>query len=237
MKKMVRKAIGLLVLGFLWAANTMAQSSGLVDEWPAGRVYLATGDSVSGKITYHRTEDLIRINKADGTTVAYSPVAVRGFEAIDNDGRYRRVFVTQRWNFGNDYSDFLAPAFFEQIVIGKYGLLKRETMTRRDVSRDPMYRNSYYPYGYGYRGYPVGGPMYVDQRLDSFFILLPNGKVKELRNVKKDMEVIYGKKGSVMKEYIKQNKLKYTSLPDLAKIVSYFGAISQPEVKTSSLDM
>ncbi|MBC3539892.1 hypothetical protein ACFSC6_05135 [Rufibacter sediminis] len=230
---MVRKACGLLVVLVVWAANAMAQSSGLVDEWPAGRVYLASGDSLSGKITYHRSEDLIRINKPDGSVVAYSPVAVRGFEAIDNEGRYRRVFVTQRWNFGNDYSDFLAPAFFEQIVIGNYGLLKRETMTRRDISRDPMYRGGYYPYG----GYPVGGPMYVDQRLDNFFILLPSGKVKELRNVKKDLEAIFGKKNNAMKEYVKQNKLKYTSLPDLAKIVSYFGAISQPEVRTSSVDM
>ncbi len=233
MKMMVRKACGLLVVLVVWAANAMAQSSGLVDEWPAGRVYLASGDSLSGKITYHRSEDLIRINKPDGSVVAYSPVAVRGFEAIDNEGRYRRVFVTQRWNFGNDYSDFLAPAFFEQIVIGNYGLLKRETMTRRDISRDPMYRGGYYPYG----GYPVGGPMYVDQRLDNFFILLPSGKVKELRNVKKDLEAIFGKKNNAMKEYVKQNKLKYTSLPDLAKIVSYFGAISQPEVRTSSVDM
>ncbi|WP_125077623.1 hypothetical protein [Rufibacter latericius] len=232
---MVRKAGGLLIVLMLWAAGAMAQSSGLVDEWPTGRVYLATGDSVSGKITYHRSEDLIRVNRPDGSVVAYSPVAVRGFEAIDNDGRYRRVFVTQRWNFGNDYSDFLAPAFFEQIVIGKYGLLKRETMTRRDISRDPMYRGGYYPYGYG-GGYPVGGPMYVDQRLDNFFILLPTGKIKELRNVKKDLELIFGKKNGMMKEYVKQNKLKYTSLPDLAKIVSYFGAISQPEVKTTSVN-
>ncbi|WP_205502663.1 hypothetical protein [Rufibacter psychrotolerans] len=231
---MVRKALGLLVVLFLMAANTFAQSTGLVDQWPQGRVYLASGDSVSGKITYHRTEDMIKVNRPDGSVVAYSPMAVRGFEAVDNDGRYRRVFVTQRWNMGNDYSDFLAPAFFEQIVIGKYGLLKRETMTRRDVSRDHLYRsNYYYPYG----GYPVGGPMYVDQRLENFFILMPNGKVKELRNVKKDLEVIFGKKNNVMKDYIRQNKLKYTSLPDLAKIVSYFGAISQPEVKTTSVEM
>ncbi len=235
MKMMVRKACGLLVIVFLWAANAMAQSTGLVDEWPTGRVYLANGDSISGKITYHRSEDMIRVNKPDGSVVAYSPIAVRGFEAVDNDGRYRRVFVTQRWNLGNDYSDFLAPAFFEQIVIGNYGLLKRETMTRRDVSRDAMYRGGYYPYG-GYGRYPMGGPMYVDQRLDNFFILMPSGKVKELRNVKKDLEVIYGKKNSQMKQYVKQNKLKYTSLPDLAKIVSYLGAISQPEVKTTAVD-
>jgi hypothetical protein len=234
MKMMGRKAYGLLLVLFLWAANTMAQSTGLVDEWPMGRVYLASGDSVNGKITYHRSEDMVKVNKPDGSVVAFSPIAVRGFEGIDNEGRYRRVFVTQRWNFGNDYSDFLAPAFFEQIVIGNYGLLKRETMTRRDISRDPMYRSSRYYYPYG--NYPVGGPMYVEQRLENFFVLLPNGKVKELRNVKKDLEVIYGKKEKVMKDYIKQNKLKYTSLPDLAKIVSYLGAISQPEVKTTAVD-
>ncbi|MGV3539310.1 MAG: hypothetical protein ACO1OQ_05835 [Rufibacter sp.] len=207
----------------------MAQSSGLVDEWPLGRVYLSTGDSVNGKITYHRSEDLVKITRQDGSVVAYAPLAVRGFEAVDKDGRYRRVFVTQRWNLGNDYSDFLAPAFFEQIVSGSYGLLRRETMTRRDISRDPSYRGSYYPYG----SYPVGGPMYVDQRMDTFFLLLPSGKVKELRNVKKDLEVVFGKKNNEMKNYIKQNKLKYTSLPDLAKIISYFGSISQMEAKST----
>lgn len=230
---MVRKGYGLLVMLLLWSVNAMAQVTGLVDEWPMGRVFLTSGDSVNGKITYHRAEDLVKIRKTDGSVVAYAPVAVRGFEAVDNGGRYRRVFVTQRWNLGNDYSDFLAPAFFEQIVIGQYGLLRRETMTRRDVSRDPMYRGGYYPYG----GYPVGGPIYMEQRQDNYFILLPSGKVKELRNVKKDLETIYGKKGGAMKTYIKQNKLKYTHLPDLAKIVSYLGTISKPEVKTSNLDM
>ncbi|WP_192821743.1 hypothetical protein [Rufibacter sp. LB8] len=225
---MVRKVCGLLVMLFMYGANALAQATGLVDEWPLGRVYLASGDSVNGRITYHRTEDLIKITRPDGSVVAFAPVAVRAFEAVEKDGRYRRVFVTQRWNLGNDYSDFLAPAFFEQIVIGKYGLLRRETMTQRDISRDPGYRNRYT--SYGGMGYP-GGPMYVEQRIDSFFLLLPSGKVKELRNVKRDLETLFGKKQNVMKAYIKDNKLKYTSLPDLAKIISYFGSISQVEEK------
>lgn len=223
------KLLCLLVGSFLVMQAAQAQTSGLVDEWPMGRVYLATGDSVNGKITYHRNEDLVQITKPDGSVVAYAPVAVRGFEAVDSDGRYRRVFVTQRWNHGNDYSDFLAPSFFEQLIKGKYVLLRRETMSRRDISRDPMYRRGYYPgYGYGYGGYPygMGGPIYVDQRLDSFFLMMPSGKVRELRNVKKDMEAIFGKQKGKMKTYIKQNKLKYTDLPDLAKIVSYFNSIS-----------
>lgn len=227
---MVRKVYGLLVVLTCWAGNALAQASGLVDEWPLGWVYLTSGDSVNGKITYHRTEDLVKITKQDGAVMAFAPVAVRGFEAVDQEGRYRRVFVTQRWNLGNDYSDFLAPVFFEQLVAGPYGLLRRETMTRRDVSRDPMYRGGYYPYR---GGYPNGAPIYVDQRLDTFFILLPNGKVKELRNVKRDLETLFGKKNSQMKSYIKQNKLKYTSLPDLAKIISYFGSISQGGAKAS----
>ncbi|QHL88898.1 hypothetical protein GU926_16270 [Nibribacter ruber] len=223
--KMVRKALGLLVLAVLFSVQARAQASGLVDEWSMGKIYLANGDSLNGKITYHRTEDLIKVVKEDGSVVAYAPVAVRGFEAVDKDGRFRRVFVTHKWNFGNDYSDFLAPAFFEQIAIGKYGLLRRETTVRKDISRDPYYRNmgGYYPAG----GYPPGGvPYYVDARQDIFFLLLPNGKVKELRNVKKDLEAIFGKKNGQMKSYIKQNKLKYTSLPDLVKIVNYFGTIS-----------
>jgi len=227
-----KKIYGLLIALCLISGSAWAQASGLVDEWPLGRVYLTTGDSVNGKITYHRTEDLVKVSKPDGSVAAFAPVTVRGFEAVDREGRYRRVFVTQRWNMGNDYSDFLAPAFFEQIVLGRYGLLRRETMSRRDVSRDPMYRRGYgNPYG-GYGGYPMGGPMYVDQRVSSFFLLLPSGKVKELRNVKKDLETVFGKKKSQMKSYIKQNKLKYTELPDLAKIVAYFGSISAGETNS-----
>ncbi|AMM51531.1 hypothetical protein TH61_10595 [Rufibacter sp. DG15C] len=224
LKKTVWKGLGLLVLAVLFSTQAMAQASGLVDEWSLGKIYLANGDSINGKITYHRTEDLIKVVKEDGGVVALAPVAVRGFEAVDKDGRFRRVFVTHKWNFGNDYSDFQAPAFFEQIAMGKYGLLRRETMVRKDISRDPYYRNmgGYYPAG----GYPGAGPYYVDARQDIFFLLLPSGKVKELRNVKKDLEVVFGKKNGQMKTYIKQNKLKYTSLPDLVKIVTYFGTIS-----------
>lgn len=210
----------------LLAGNATAQSSGLVDEWALGRVYLVSGDSVNGKITYHRNEDLIKVVQPDGAVTAYAAVTVRGFEGVEKDGRYRRVFVTQRWNMGNDYSDFLAPAFFEQIVLGRYSLLRRETMARRDVSRDQMYRGSYNPYGYGSSR---GGPYYVDQRADIFFVQLPSGKVKELRNVKKDLETLYGKQKATMKSYVKKQKLKYTSLPDLARIVAYFSSLSAAE--------
>lgn len=217
----------------LFSCNTLWAQSGytglvrdakLVEEWSVGKVYLANGDSVNGRITYHRAEEIVKVVNASGVVAEYTPKAVSGFETVDKDIGLRRVFVTHKWNLGNDYSDFLAPAFFEQIVIGKYGLLRREAMVRKDMLDNPFYSALL-------GGSPIEpgiprGVVYTDKRQDIFFLLMPDGKVKQLRDVKKDLRVVFGKKNSQMRPYIMQNNLKYTSLPDLLKIITYFNTIS-----------
>jgi hypothetical protein len=119
----------------------------------------------------------------------------------------------------------LAPAFFEQIFIGKYGLLRREAMVRKDIVDNPFYR-ALVGGGSPFEPGLSRGIVYTDNREDIFFLLMPTGKVKQLRDVKKDLRVVFGKKNRQMRSYIMQNSLKYTSLPDLVKIITYFNTIT-----------
>ncbi|GAA4304727.1 hypothetical protein GCM10023183_18260 [Nibribacter koreensis] len=211
----------------MWAQHGYTgpvRDSKLVEEWFLGKVYLANGDSVNGKIIYYRTEEIVRVINANDVAAEYTPKAVSGFEAVDKDGKFRRVFITHRWNFGQDYSDLLAPSFFEQITIGKYGLLRKEAIVRKDMLDNPFYSALL-------GGSPIEpgiprGVVYTDKRQDVFFILMPTGKVKQLRDVKKDLKVVFGKKNRQMRPYIMKNRLKLTRLPDLVKIITYFDSIS-----------
>jgi hypothetical protein len=232
LKFVISLVLSLICCTTLWAQHGnssltqdgLTKNSELVAEWPAGKVYLANGDSVKGKITYYPTEDLIKITTENGAVTNYAARVVRSFEPVGKDGKSISVFVTYKWNLGNDYSDFQAPAFFEQIAMGKYSLLRREAIVRKDLVDHPLHR------ALG-TGSPLEvsiprGVVYTDKRQDVFFILMPTGKVKQLRDVKRDLKVVFGKKNRQMRPYIMQNNLKYTSLLDMLKIITYFNTIS-----------
>src|ERR687893_425233 len=78
-----------------------------IQEWPKGRVVLTSGDTLSGPLTYHRTEDIVRVTLKDGSIQAFAPVNVASFTV--SDGRFAQTFRPFMWNRGNDYSDYKAP--------------------------------------------------------------------------------------------------------------------------------
>lgn len=192
-----------------------------IQEWTKGRVVLTSGDTLSGPVTYHRTEDVVRVTLPDGSIQAFAPVNVASFTVTD--GRFSQTFKPYMWNRGNDYSDYQAPAFFEQLNEGRYSLVKRETVVRRNLNSSPMYAGygRYYdPYGYG------NTSRYVDQVQDLFYLHTPNNKIITLRRPKRDLEDIFGKKNKEMKSFISTNKLDYDNPRDLVLIVSHYNKIA-----------
>jgi hypothetical protein len=193
-----------------------------IQEWPKGRVVLTSGDTLTGSLAYHRTEDIVRVTLPDGSIQAYAPVNVANFTG--SDGRFAQTFRPYMWNRGNDYSDYKAPAFFEQLNEGAYSLVKRESIVRRNMNSGPMYAGygRYYdPYGYG------NIPRYVDQVQDLFYLHTPENEVITLRRPKRDLEDIFGKKNKEMRAFISANKLDYDNARDLVLIVSHFNEISR----------
>lgn len=123
-----------------------------------------------------------------------------------------KVFVTYLWDRGNDYSDFRAPAFFQQITDGNVRLLKREKLVQRVVSpADPMFR---------YSGYPMGGGVYTEIQ-NSYFLADPQGNLAQLRNVKKDLLAYFPRHAKQIQAYAKENRLSYADPNELPLIVQY----------------
>ena len=136
------------------------------------------------------------------------------------DTTLTRVFRTYRWNRDNDYSDFRAPGFFEQLSSGPVILLRREGLVEQPIT----YSN---PYGYGYGGMP-GRPMgYYTVIKDNFYLGLPNGNVVSLRNPKKDLLSYFRAHERQIEQYAKTNKLNYSDPRELAYIVNYANSLER----------
>jgi len=194
-----------------------------IQEWPKGRIVLTSGDTLMGPITYHRSEDIIRVTLADGSIQAYAPVNVSSFTVTDERSRVWQTFKPYLWNRGNDYSDYKAPAFFELLSEGKYTLVKREILTTRSLNYGPMYAGygRYYdPYGYGY-----GNMRQQTIIQDLFYIYNPKGNIIALRNPKRDLDDLFGNKDREMKDFVKRNNLEYDNARDLARIVGHFNSL------------
>jgi hypothetical protein len=196
-----------------------------VQEWPKGRIVLTNGDTLNGPLTFHRTEDIIRITVADGSIQAFAPVNVTSFTVTDSRSRVSQTFRPYPWNRDNDYSDFKAPAFFEVVSDGKYTLVKREILATRSQNYSPMYAGGYGGY-YDPYGYNYGGPRYQTVVQDLFYLYTPKGEIKALRNPKRDLEDLFQEKARHMKDFVRKNRLEYDNARDLAIILSHFNSLN-----------
>ncbi|TXK37881.1 hypothetical protein FVR03_14560 [Pontibacter qinzhouensis] len=202
----------------LMAQNRLAPD---VQEWPVGEVVLLTGDTLQGPITYYRTEDVVNVQQSDGTLRALSPVNVDYFKVQESPDAYTRFFVTYNWNLNKSYSDFRKPTFFERMNKGPVTLITRETYVHRDMSNRGFLRRG----GYYDPTYASNLPNYVQQVVPVYYILFPDGEIKMLRNTKKDLERIFGKKASEVNKYAKKHRLSYEKLHGLIAIINYYNTL------------
>ena len=141
------------------------------------------------------------------------------------DTNLTRVFRVYRWNRDNDYSDFRAPGFFEQLSGGPVILLRREGLVERPVMAGG-------PYGFGAMGMPgMGLPSRsmgtFTEVKDSFFLGLPDGTVLPLRTPKKDLPNYFRAHARQLTQYVKANNLSYTDARDLAYLVNYANSLDK----------
>ncbi|MBT2558387.1 hypothetical protein J7E24_11375 [Hymenobacter sp. ISL-91] len=135
------------------------------------------------------------------------------------DTNLLRVFRVYRWNRNNDYSDFKAPGFFEQLSGGPVILLRREGLVERPITAGS-------PYGYGgYSGMPGRTLGYYTEVKDNFFLGLPDGTVLPLRTPKKDLPSYFRTHARQLAQYAKTNNLNYTDARDLAYLVNYANSL------------
>lgn len=159
------------------------------------------------------SRDQNRMNSA----VAYGPYPARTgmWPPPGADRRDRapvKLYVTYMWDRDNDYSDFRAPAFFQQLTDGNVRLLKREKLVQRTVNpADPYFR---------YSGYPLGGGYYTEIQ-NSYFLADPQGNLTPLRTIKKDLLAYFGRNAKQIQAYAKENRLSFTDADELPLILRY----------------
>lgn len=152
---------------------------------------------------------------------AFGTPAPRRREKADTN--LTRVFRVYRWNRNNDYSDFKAPGFFEQLSGGPVILLRREGLVERPITAGS-------PYGYGgYNGLPGRTMGYYTEVKDNFFLGLPDGTVLPLRTPKKDLPNYFRTHARQLAQYAKTNRLNYTDARDLAYLVNYANSLGGNE--------
>ncbi|MGV3504388.1 MAG: hypothetical protein ACO1O1_11815 [Adhaeribacter sp.] len=192
-----------------------------IQEWPRGQVILTSGDTLFGAVVYHHAEEILRLVHPDGTNQAFTAVGVRSFTVSDKRGEYKQVFRAYPWNRGNDYSDYLVPGFFEVLLDGPYTLVKREVISVRSQNVSPMYANyaNYYSgYGNGYSQAYRAQPVIVDV----LYLMTPQGRIRDLRNPRRDLEDLFGEKAGEMRQFVKSQHLSYSDTRDVIKILHHF---------------
>ena len=200
-------------------AFAQARTAVDVQEWPKGKVVLVSGDTLYGALTYYRTPEIVKVHHQDGSISSVSPVNVEYFIAQEMPSGRSYTFKSLHWDLGKPYTDFKKPTFFEELNRGALTLIMRETYVKGNADRQNanLYRNvsSYY-----------GGNSFYEQVKELYYILLPNGEILPLKNVRKDLHTLFGEKSKDVKSYIKLNKLDYEKPHELIAIINYFNALS-----------
>lgn len=193
-----------------------------IQEWPTGKIVLTSGDTIYGPITYHRTQDIINIQNEDGTMGAFSPVNVQYFIVQEQPSGKSTMFRSLMWDMDRDFSDFKKPTFFEQLNQGGLVLFMRENY----IHKDPDNLSAYSAQGYLYNPDTyVPGSEWINQIKPLYYLLLPDGEIITLRNVRKDLYQIFGKKARQVKKYVKDKRLAYEKPHQLVAIVNYFNSL------------
>ncbi|ARS36139.1 hypothetical protein [Pontibacter actiniarum] len=192
-----------------------------VQEWPSGKIVLATGDTIYGPVTFHRSQEVINVQNEDGSLSSFSPVNVQYFVAQEQPSGRAYTFRSLMWDMGRDYSDFKKPTFFEQLNQGPLTLIMRESYVHKDSRGTSPYSSQGYLYD---SNYYAPGSEWLSQIKELYYVMLPDGEIVTLRNVRKDLHKLFGKRAKQMKKYVKEHKLSYEKPHHVVAIVNYFNA-------------
>jgi hypothetical protein len=201
------KGILLLVACVLaWPAYAQHQSP-FADRWAKGRLMLTDGDTLKSTINYNPTTDLLQINQ-NNTIKTFSAQKINSFDFFDPDLKRVRYYTALPYSANSDYKPLV---FFETLLNGPHmALLARETIVTESV---PMYDGFSNRTFLGSRTRVANQFYFMDQR---------TGKIKKYNASRKELLAALKDKQGPVKEFIKENKLRYNDTDDLIKIVDYY---------------
>jgi hypothetical protein len=173
-----------------------------------GKVVLINGDTLSGKIKYDFTSDLIQI-VINGTVQTFSARKFQYFTIYDVSVEMFRTFYSIPYEVQPNYE---VPLIFEVLYEGKLSLLAREMIVTETVPQ----------YGYAYRS---SYNMRRTRLSYDFYFLDQKGNFVKYDLKKPLLYELMSRKEPQIKSYIKKNKLKTDSRRDLIRITAYYNAL------------
>lgn len=198
----------LIVLILLLCRVTYAQFPSEV--WHDGELVLVNGDSLKGQIKYNLETDLVQFSNDKKTIKTFTARKLLHFEIFDEtSSRYRRFYVLP-YSINGNYN---APIIFELVLEGrKLTLLSREAVE---------YQVANYPYA-------VAGSYTRLVLIYTHYFLTDEGEIIQFGGKKNDLlRGVMSKKSSEIKKFIKTNRIRVDSRPDLIKTVSYYNSLFQ----------
>ena len=221
------RSAALLVLGVLLSTGQQAQAQvhlrdDYVKQFKAGAVVLADGRKLEGAVTLNRAKSTVLIRTPDDTVYNIPAAVIEGF-AVEEEPRpsgegyvtpvrvYRPYYVIR-----NRKPVSKTRIFFEQLSDGPTYLLRREQPATQPTFVGSPY--TYSPYSYSQSGFPGEGAATIQ---DVFYLSIGPDNILALRDPKRDVLAYFRQQAPQIKQYVRENKLRYTNARELASIVNY----------------
>lgn len=188
--------------------------------WHDGKIFLATGEVLTGKVMYDLENNIVKLQDQSLTTL--NAVSINYFEIFDEFYGGVRVFYSLPYAATSDYK---VPMFFELLVEGEgVTLLCREfiTVDNRGMNNMGMMRGMY-------MGSMWGPPMMGFSRLAFDFYFLENQEIYKYGQKKRELFDIMDDKSSEVKLFMRKNRLSHDKRGDLLRITSYYNQLKQQE--------
>lgn len=223
------------------------------------RMVLATGDTLSGPVALHFAPDLLYLAQFDGTIRTFAPSAVvacavqgelptPGLALRATDPTVVRLFRVLVWQPTHP-DQRPEMAFFEQLsASGAVLLVRRQCLVPHvlaalgSAGTSGSLLGPGAPGGFGTgngggggRGAPLQSavvPRYttVLELRDMLYLAWPNGEIRPLRNLRKDLLAAFPGQVRQLHDYAQIHRLTYATASELSELVNYANSLAMAVV-------
>lgn len=179
------------------------------NSWHSGKILLDTEDTLSGNLKFSLQNDVIQV-EMNGSLQTFTSRKVLSFNFYDRFEQRERTYYTLPFT---KVSNYKTPTFFELLAQGEaITLLGREALATQTT-----YNNYYNPYNPN----PNFPTTYTFIKT-SFYFLYKNGKIKPYDGTKKGLLVLLQDREKDIKEYLKNNKVRFENKEDIINLINYY---------------
>lgn len=178
-----------------------------MNSWHPGQIVFVEGDTVSGKVKYDMTTDMVQLERPSGKLEAYSARKILIFAIEDKLANRNRKFISLPYS---PTGGFEKLTLFEILVEGRITLLSREKI-------EVVYRNSSF--------YNTTSPFGNEAIAYDHYLLKKGGKIELFDGKKNTLLSKTTPYSSDVKTYMKDKRLKPKRRTDLAQIIAYYNSI------------